>query len=404
MARALPLHTDSPKAPASDRRGLAAKGFRPFFLLAAAFALGVVPLWLFTFMGKVRAGTYLDPMTWHAHEMIFGFAMAVVIGFLLTAVGNWTQRETLVGAPLLGLAALWVLGRAGMFFAHALPFGTAALIDLAFLPIAIVALARPLLAARSSRNFALVAVLGALLGANALVHLDALGVLAPGTARRACSASIDLVLVIIMIIAGRVLPMFTRNATNVSSIRSIPSLDVGSVVAMAALALIDFFWPRTPLGAGAAALTAVLAAARAWHWGARHSLRQPLLWILHAGYAWLVIGLALRALHGFDTAVPSSLATHALTVGAIGSLTVGMMARVALGHTGRMLVASPAVPWAFVAINAAAIARAIVPLAAPAAYRESLIAAGVLWSLAFAIFLLVYAPVLVAPRADGKPG
>lgn len=404
MARSLPLHGElrAPEKPA--RFALAAKGFRPFFLLAALFAVAIVPLWLLILAGQVAGSSYLDPVTWHAHEMIFGFALAVIAGFLLTAVGNWTQRETLIGGPLLALASLWFLGRIAMTSAGAWPRALVAGVDLAFLPVLIVVLARPLVATRNRRNFVMLAVLGGLFVANAIVHLDALGWVSPGSGRRACLVGIDLVLLVIAVIAGRVFPMFTRNATQVASIRSIRWLDYASLAAMAALLLADMVLPASALTAAVAACASLLAALRARHWGAEHSLRQPLLWILHAGYLWLVVGLALRALGDFGSPIPSSLAWHVLTVGTIGALTLGMMARVALGHSGRPLEPAPAMTWAFGAINAAVIARVFVPWWRPTWYFAGLVMAGLLWALAFLIFFTVYAPILVSPRIDGKPG
>lgn len=392
-------------APAPRRRpALAAKGFRLFFLLAALFAIAIVPSWLLVLSGALPVGGYLDPIAWHAHEMIFGFVVAVIAGFLLTAVANWTQRETLTGAPLLALSALWLLGRIAMIWAGRLPFALPALVDLAFLPTLIFVLARPLIASRNHRNFGLLAILGALFALNLVVHLQGLAVLPVGFARRAALTGIDVVLLIVLVITGRVIPMFTRNATRVTSIRSSPTLDFATLVAMAALTLLDAVLPETRLAAYVAGAAGVLAAGRALHWGAQHSLRQPLLWILHAGYAWLILGLLLRPVAAFASLVSSSLATHALTVGAIGSLTLGMMARVALGHTGRPLVASPAMVWGFLAINGAAVARTMVPLVTASWYFPTLVAAGVLWTLAFLLFLVVYAPLLTKPRIDGKPG
>jgi uncharacterized protein involved in response to NO len=398
LAGALPEPTSRPKL------AFAAKGFRPFFLLAALFAIAIVPSWLLVLDGVLPASSYLDPIAWHAHEMIFGFAVAVIAGFLLTAVGNWTQRETLTGAPLLALSALWLLGRIAMISAGRLPRALPALIDLAFLPLLIVVLARPLIASKNHRNLVMLAILGALFAANVVVHLQGLAVLPVGFARRACLTALDVVLLVILIIAGRVFPMFTRNATGATSIRSIAALDVATVSAMALLTLLDGFSAQTSLAAYAAGGVGVLAAARALHWGAQHSLRQPLLWILHAGYAWLVLGLLLRVVSALDSAVSSSLATHVLTVGAVGSLTLGMMARVALGHTGRPLIVAPAMVWGFAAINGAAIARALALLVAPRWYLALLMAAGALWTLAFVLFVVVYAPLLTKPRLDGKAG
>lgn len=401
---ALLLSRASPKATSGASLAIASKGFRPFFLLAALFALAIVPIWLLILHGAVRATPYLDAVSWHAHEMIFGFVVAVVAGFLLTAVGNWTQRETAVGTPLLALAALWLVGRLAMGLSAVLPASLVALADLAFLPALIVVLGRPLVDAKNRRNFVILGILLLFFLANVSMHLEALGVLGAGSARRASLVSVDLVLLLITIIVGRVLPMFTRNATGVTSIRSVPLLDALAIGAMVGVTLLDVVAPASQVGALLSGVAGILAGGRAAHWGARHSFKQPLVWILHTGYAWLVLGLVFRAVAGLGGVGFASLATHALTVGAIGSLTLGMMARVALGHTGRMLVVPPAIAMAFVAINLAAVARVFVPLFAPGWYFAELVATATLWVIAFATFLVVYAPILSLPRIDGRPG
>ena len=401
------LNTTTRESPIPhDLLPVLAKGFRPFFLLAALYAVVMVPLWLAMLNGEITTtSTYLEPVTWHAHEMIWGFVVAVVAGFLLTAVGNWTQRETATGAALAGLVLLWLAGRLALLFTAVLPRGGPALVDLAFLPALAIVLARPLLATNNRRNFVMIAVLAALFAANLVVHLDALTVLPAGSARYANLASVDLIVLLIMIIGGRVFPTFTRNATGVGTIRSVAWLDRTSLFAMAALLLVDVIAPgAVRFSAVLAGIAGLLAAGRAVHWGARHALGNPLLWVLHAGYGWLVIGLLLRGASGTVGTPFSSVATHALTVGAVGTLTLGMMARVSLGHTGRALAAPRAMTWSFVAITLAALVRVLVPWLAPVHYGAALVAAGVLWVLAFGIFLATYAPVLCRRRLDGKPG
>jgi uncharacterized protein involved in response to NO len=404
MQRLLPLHGDPSALTSPPRLAVAAKGFRSFFLLAAGFASLIVPLWILVLAGMAPPKGYLAPPVWHAHEMLFGFAAAVIAGFLLTAVGNWTQRETLVGAPLLALAALWVTGRFAVSFGGALPRGLPALLDLPFLPVLTIVLARPLVAARDRHTFIMPAVLMALFAANVVVHLEALDVLAAGSGRHACLVAVDIVVFVILAMAGRVFPMFTRNATGVETIRSNRTLEVLTPTTMALLAVLDIVVPQSLAAAATSGAVGIVAGARAWHWRTVRVGRHPLLWILHVGYAWVPLGLLLRAVSAFHAAVPSSLATHALTVGAIGSLTVGMMARVALGHTGRPLVASPAMTWAFVAVTLASCARVLGPLLFPNAYLLTLEAAGVLWTAAFLIYLVVYTPILVRPRIDGRAG
>jgi uncharacterized protein involved in response to NO len=388
-----------PEPAARPRFALFAKGFRPFFLLAALYACAIVPIWIFIVSGALPPSTYVDAWSWHAHEMIFGYTTAVIAGFLLTAVGNWTKRETAVGAPLLGLAALWVLGRVAMAVAGSLPRGVAAIADLAFLPALFVALARPLVATRDRRNFVMLAVVAVLFVMNLAIHLDALGLLPLGSAHRASLTAVDVVIFLIVVMAGRVIPMFTRNATGVATIRSIPALDGAAAASAALLVVVDAVLPDSTLARVASATTGALVLARAARWGVQHTFRQPLLWILHVGHAWIIVGLFLRALP-----VWSSLATHALTAGAIGALTLGMMARVALGHTGRSLVAPRTAAWAFASMTAAAIARVAVPLVVMRWHFVALEIAATFWSLAFVLFLIGYAPILTRPRIDGKAG
>jgi uncharacterized protein involved in response to NO len=404
MQRLLPLHGELPAPASGPKLAVAAKGFRPFFLLAAAFGSAIVPLWLLVLAGVAQPKGYLAPPIWHAHEMVFGFAVAVVAGFLLTAVGNWTKRETLVGPPLLALAALWVAGRFAVYFGGTLPRGLPALLDLAFLPVLTIVLARPLVAARERHTFIMPPVLIALFTANVVVHLEALGVLAAGSGRHGCLVAVDIIVFVILAIAGRVFPMFTRNATGVDTIRSSRALEALILAAMVVLVVLDAVVPESLAAAATSGAVGIVAVARAWHWRTVRVARHPLLWILHVGYAWVPLGLLLRAVSAFHPAVPSSPATHALTVGAIGSLTLGMMARVALGHTGRPLVASQAMAWAFAAMTLAACARVVGPLLFPRAYLLTLVVAGTLWTAAFLVYLVVYAPILSRPRVDGRAG
>ena len=402
--RRLRLAGEPPPASEAPGLALAAKGFRPFFLLAGAFAVALVPLWVAALFGLVDPGAYLGSMFWHAHEMVFGFAVAVIAGFLLTAVGNWTQRETLVGAPLLALAALWLAGRVALSGALPLPHPVVAAIDLAFLPALAVAIGRPLVAARSDRNLVMLAVVAALWFANLTVHLDALGLALPGWRRRGSLVGVDVVLFVIVVMAGRVFPMFTRNGTGVATVRSAPGLERAAIASLAALTALTAAMPDARITAALSAVAAALVVAQARHWGAQHTRKLPLLWILHAGYAWIPVGLLLRAASSLTPRVPAPVATHALTVGAIGAITLGMMSRVALGHTGRPLAASRAATASFVVVSFAAVVRVGAPLLYAPWYRGSLVLSGALWSLAFALFVGAYARLLASPRVDGKAG
>ncbi|MFO0672214.1 MAG: NnrS family protein [Polyangiaceae bacterium] len=322
---ALPLLGEPARgAPSETLAPILRKGFRPFFLAGAGFMALALPLWLLALTGVVTPDAYFGGLLWHAHEMVFGFSAAILAGFLLTAVGNWTGRETAVGRPLLALVALWLAGRVGVSFASLLPRGVPALLDLSFLPAVGVVLARPLVATQNRRNFVMLGVLGALTIANLVMHLDALGRLgaAPGVAaRHAALASVDVVVFVIAVMAGRIFPMFTRNGTGVAAIKSRPRLDAAALASLAALTLTDVVLPEHTVGSVVAGVAAVLLAARAIDWGARHTLRIPLLWVLHAGYAFLPLGLALRAATLVSSSIPPSAATHALTAGGIRSST-----------------------------------------------------------------------------------
>jgi uncharacterized protein involved in response to NO len=373
---------------------LLAKGFRPFFLLASVFAATILPVWLLTLFGIVHPGVHFDGVAWHAHEMVFGFAGAVIAGFLLTAVSNWTGRETLTGPGLAGLALLWVAGRVAQL--APVPEALVAVVDLSFLPALAVAVGRPLLLAHNRKNFVMVVALVGLWAADLMVY-------SPAWRQRGLALGVDLVVLLIVIFSGRVFPMFTRNGTGNSSVRSVPVLDAVAIASTAVVAGVDLTLPGSRAAGLAAAVASALLVARSVHWGARYTTRIPLLWILHAAYAFIPIGFALRAASLWGAAVPPSAATHALTVGAIGCSTLGMMARVALGHTGRMLAVGRPVATAFGLLVIAAVVRTAGPLL-PVVYTTSLVVAGTLWALAFGTYAVVYAPIVMGPRIDGKPG
>jgi len=379
-----------------------AKGFRPFFLLAGGFAALIVVLWLLALAGRVQVDGYLGPIYWHAHEMVFGFTVAVIAGFLLTAAGNWTGRETAIGGRLILLVALWIAGRVAFAASVVLPGPIIAVVDLAFLPALALVVGRALFAARNRRNYPVLAIVIVLWLADLALHLDANGVLS-GWQWRAMLGAIDVVILLILFLSARIFPMFTRNATEVASIHNRPALDVATVAAMAGFAIVDVAFPERHIAAVLAAATAALALVRSLPWGARHTARHPLLWILHVGHAWIVVGLALRAAAELTTRVPVASAIHALTVGAIGCTTLGMMARVSLGHSGRPLVVPFPVALAFGVVTLAAVIRVLGPLSPPT-YSLALYLSGALWSLGFAAFAVVYARILVRPRIDGRPG
>jgi uncharacterized protein involved in response to NO len=381
-----------------------ALGFRPFFLLAAIFAAAAIPLWLMIYQGLLDPASYLPPNLWHGHEMVFGFAIAVIAGFLLTATANWTGRRTVTGAWLAGLVVLWLGGRLVMFSGGALPDGVVAGIDVAFLPVLAIALAVPILAAGNRRNLIFPVVLLVLGAVNALIHLSALGFIGwdPLAGLR---VAIDLIVLMIGVLGGRVIPSFTKNALPQALVKPCAKANVLSLVSLAALAIADAATVE-PGAIGAAALLAgIINAVRMRGWGSFATVRHPILWILHLGYAWMAIGLILRGLGELTDFVPADAGVHALTLGAIGSMVLGMMSRVALGHTGRDIKPDPLTVIAYWLINTAALLRVLFSMVSEEHWRMmALIGSGSLWSIAFSLFTIVYLPIVWRPRVDGRPG
>lgn len=396
----LPRLGDEPAGEA--RHALLAKGFRPFFLAAMVAATVLVPAWLVVRDGAVAFRSSLSPGYWHAHEMVFGYSTAVIAGFLLTATSNWTGRSTAVGVPLAALVATWTLGRAAMLFVSGPSPVSAALADLAFLPALTVVVGRPLVASRSRRNYPFLVLLVALWAANVLVHLDGIGLLTGGQ-RLGAMVGVDVVVLFVLIVAGRVMPMFTGNATGVEVV-SRPALDGATVVGMSSTLVAGALSAEAPTQAVLSGSTAVLVVARAWGWGTRAAVGEPMLWVLHVGHAWVAAGMALRAASWTTPTVPAAAATHALTVGAIGTLTLGMMVRVTLGHTGRPIRASRVTQLAFLLITGAALVRVGGAFAPVDSYRPTLLASGIAWSAAFLLALVEHAAKLWSPRLDGRLG
>lgn len=363
---------------------LFALGFRPLYLLAGIYAALAVPIWAAQYAGWLPAA---NP-AWHAHEMLFGYAFAVIAGFLLTAVRVWTARETPKGALLAAIAALWLAAR----LAAPWSLGAAAILDALFAVAVALGIGAPIVASRNRNWFFILLVLA--LGAASLAFQAA--------PRVALAAGLDVVLFVIAVMGGRVIPSFTNNAIPGAGARRIASLEYAALGALLALLAADVLELATAAAVIAAA-AALLHAARAALWAPLSTRDRPILWILHVSYAWVIVHLALRGLAGFEL-VPSALATHALTVGAIGGLTLGMMTRTARGHTARPLVAGRAETAAYVLVHAAALVRVLGPLVAPSAYVASVVVSSALWSAAFATFAVVYVPILSRPRLDGKPG
>ncbi len=386
--------------PAASGLPLLRLGFRPFYLAAAAYAAIAVPVWVAVLLGALPWPGAVPPLLWHGHEMIYGFAVAVIVGFLLTAGKAWTSLATPRGPALAALVLLWLAARLAAVVA---PPAVFALLDLALLPAVAAVLARVLWRAGNRRNLPLVALLLALAVVNAVFHGAVLGLggLDAVDPRQPLHAALALVVMIECVMAGRVIPGFTMSAT--------PGLKLPTPrhLGTAALAFTGAGlagWVVAPQAAATVVLlgaAAVLQAVLLWHWRPARALHRPILWVLHAAYAWIPLGLALLALGGAGW-VAGSAGIHALAVGATGVLIIGMITRTARGHTGRPLQVSRWEVAAYGLVIAAAALRVGLPLLGLPVVGH--VAAAVAWSAAFVVYLSIYGPWLMQPRVDGRDG
>lgn len=377
-------------------------GFRVFFALAGLSALILIVLWNAIFKGTLTVDNYFANNFWHAHEMLLGYSVAVIAGFLLTAVKNWTGKPTLTGDNLAGLALLWLYGRILPFYAGLLPDVLIAVIDFAFLPILAYQISKPIMQARHFKSLVFIGLLLLLTLGNGLIHGEILG-LCQNTAWTGIQLVVATIIILILILAGRVFPFFTERGLSGTLLIRNPQLDalsIGSAVIVFALQM----WSVSGTFLALTAIFAVIVnSARLSGWYVQRIWYVPLLWILYAGYGWIILGFILTALSAY-TWVSPSLALHAFTIGGIGVLTLGMMARVSLGHTGRALRASNAMAIAFVLINLAALLRVLMPIALPDWYNILIYGSTLSWLAAFSLFIFVYAPILTNPRIDGQEG
>lgn len=391
---------DIPLSITPKHPSLLALGFRPFFLAAGASALLAMLIWTAELHGLVTGGHYLGGTAWHAHEMLFGYASAIIAGFLLTAARNWTGIQTPTGTWLGALAVLWLSARIAPFLP--IPGALIAALDLAFFPALAAALSRPLWQGQNKTNRIFLALFAGMTAASLLVHLQALGI-TTATATMGSRLMLDLILLTLMIVAGRIMPFFTQSAVQGSRPINRSWIEGATFALASAAAVAHLFLSLSPyLGTLLIALACVQTL-RLAGWHAPGVWHNPMLAVLYAGYLWLIAGFALDGLAGFGLIAPYP-AMHALTTGTIGVFTLGMMARVTLGHTGRGMQSSPLTNAAFVLVNAAALVRVLMPLVRPAHYALWLDISAGLWMLAFTLFLWVYSPMLVSPRADGRPG
>jgi len=392
----------------ADRRGeqrlvsaFLSYAFRPFFLMAGLWSAAALLLWIAIFMLGVTLPSRLDSLSWHIHEMLFGFAMATIAGFLLTAIANWTRRSPVSGAPLALLAALWLLGRVCCLISGFLPAWLAAAGDLAFPVVLTGVVGREIIAGRNWRNLPMIAALVVLGSANLLMHIDAAGV--EGISGLGWRLGLAAVIALISVVGGRIVPSFTRNWLAKRQVQNVPPTP--GKIDRAALGTLHaglFAWALAPDFSPIGLLLLAGAVLNFWRllqWQGHATVPEPLLLVLHIGYAWMVFGAAWLGLSMLDPEIPLSAAVHALTTGAIGTMTLAVMTRATRGHTGRELSADFVTSAIYVIVSVAAMMR----VAAVFALSWSiplLVASACLWAAAFMAFVLCYAPMLLQPAKD----
>jgi uncharacterized protein involved in response to NO len=376
-------------------------GFRPFFLLGAIYAGCVILVWLPLLYGQLSLTTAFAPRDWHVHEMVFGYVAAVVTGFLLTAVPNWTGQLPLQGPPLLTLVLIWLAGRLAVTFSASIGWLPAAAIDAAFLLTLAAVVAREIVTGRNWRNLKVVAIVSLLAVANIAFHLEAHVF---GTAEYATRLAIATIILLITLIGGRIVPSFTRNWLARQGSGPLPApFDTFDKVTIATSLLGLAAWIIVPSGRATALallVAGLLQAARLARWVGYRSTPEPLVLILHIGYAFIPLGFLLAGAAAFGD-VPGGAAVHSWAIGAIGTMTLAVMSRATLGHTGRDLVASVATQLIYLAVIVAALGRIGAALVTP--WMGPLLElAACAWAAAFIGFAIVYGPALCRPRKHAE--
>jgi uncharacterized protein involved in response to NO len=374
-------------------------GFRPFFMGAAGFAVISILVWMgvFVFGWNIRFNG-LSPVTWHAHEMIYGYGLAVVAGFLLTAVRNWTDIPTLNGVPLLLLFLIWAAGRIVPFLGGVAPIGLAAVSDNLFIVLLLLSTALPVLKTKQWEHWGILLILVLMFAGNLTFYLGVLRILPDGVPWGLYSG-LYLILALIFTMGRRVIPTFIERGVGYSvRLKNWIWLDVSSLIFFLVFWIADLLMPNAAPVALLAGILFVLHGARLAAWYTHGLWGKPLLWVLYLAYGSLVAGFALKAAV-FVFNVSPYLAVHAFTVGGIGLMTIGMMARVSLGHTGRNVLDPPAgLFWMFVVLFVGGIVRVLFPLMDPSHYVIWIGLSQALWIVSFAMFLYLYTPMLMQPE------
>ena len=376
------------------------QGFRPFFLAGGLWSAAAIALWIAVLTAGIELPSRFDPLTWHIHAMLFGLVMAVIAGFILTAIANWTKRVPVRGFLLGTLAGLWLLGRIACLISALVPAWLAIIADLAFPALLVAVAAREITAAENWRNLPVLAPVTLLGAADLLMHLEAYGAAVPrGLGWRLGLAA---VIMLISVVAGRIVPSFTRNWLVHRHSTHLPAergwIDRGALGVLHSGLLGWALFPACrPFGL-LLVLGAMLNVWRLLRWRGGATISEPLLFVLHVGYAWLALGSAVLGLATLGFYVPQSAGVHALTAGAIGTMVLAVMTRVARGHTGRELSADRETVAIYILVNMAALARVAAAMSVTWT-TPLLIASACLWIGAFVLFVTFYIPMLLLPHS-----
>lgn len=376
-------------------------GFRPFFLFASLFAAVTILIWIAVFSGSVPSVGAFDPILWHAHEMIYGYATAVIAGFVLTASQNWTGRPGVSGTPLKLLFLLWASARV-LMSVLVKPSLIVSILDLGFYP-ALAALMIPYLRPADMKTERVFFAYFALyFSGNLMMHLEALGVVR-GHGLQGALLGLHTTILMIVFMGGRVLPFFAESEKAKAQPKIYPAIEIASHLSAWTFLATQFFIPHSVAAAAVAIAAGIIHFIRFCGWYVKRIRRIAILWVLYSSYLWIVIGFFLSALTSLDL-VAIGPSVHALTVGGLGIMTYGMMSRVSLGHTGRKIYPQKAIIAGFFLLNVACAIRVFGPIASMSRLGIWIFSSGVLWVAAFALFVYVYMPLLVRPRPDGRRG
>ncbi|MFT5675316.1 MAG: hypothetical protein ACI808_001247 [Paraglaciecola sp.] len=372
--------------------------FRPFFLLASLFSIVALLVWNGLFTGSLSLNLYGGALWWHMHEMLFGFAAAIIVGFLLTAVQNWSGVRSLNGKGLMLLVAVWLLARILFFFPNTIPHWFIAFVDIAFLPISAAALAYPIIKAKLWRNMMFIPILLMMAITNATMHYS-VATLNPLLTNTTSTAMVLLVTLVMCIMGGRVFPMFTANGTQTQRVNAIDWLEKIAIFStfLAVLAGLKFIELPAMLIAAIFFVASAAHTLRVFRWKIWVTLKTPLVWSLHLSYWCIAVGLFMYGLSLITPSVTHSQAIHTLTVGAMATMILSMISRVSLGHTGRKIVVGKVMTFAFVAIMLAFIIRVFGSYWISNYSHVISIAVG-LWAIGYGSFVALYFPILTKPR------